>query len=279
MHKIFFSIIALLLILFHSCEKAETIQSTEIEGYVSYDISDYQEHIDALIESTGINIYKLSEIESIRQFAQKQVCRCLVNQVHLRGDVTEQKLYAIQSLEEQIYDAYNYGDSITVLILYDSLCAICSTIDGFIFNTNEYGFQEVVYDPEQAPVHLPIIQMKDDKEEAIALREQIESDYPEINTLPEETKIEVIASALYIQSSRFGIKYYSVADCEKAAKNKLVWNLSLATAAYIATAATCAGTMLAIVVCESLAYATYISAAAGMRHTYNLEIERCRNYH
>lgn len=266
----------LLIFAFIGCEKVELLEKNEDLDCLECN-NNYEAVIDSLFEETGINLYELSDLEVVDKIVKNHL-QYAYGEINSKSDVTLEILTQIQNIANQIDAAYYNGDSTGVLLLYDSLCQLCLSINGFIFNTNEYGFQEVVYDMEQAPIYLPIGQMHSFRDDVLSLEPEFCLAYPQYKDLSSSTKSKISQAALYIRAQNLTNKDFSVADCEKEAKNKLVWKITGYTAIYIAAAAACSGTFIGVLACEAAAYAGYISRVASARYTYVLEMERCANY-
>lgn len=204
--------------LFHACQKDEITNNSDIAEFIE---KDYDAYIEELMANTGIDVYELSKLDEVQKTSNKQLA--LMNTTaamfDIKGDWTEEILYQLQDLANAIDAAYVAGDEDEVFRLFESFCAICMTIDGFIFEMNEYGVQTFTYNPNQAPILIPALFIEAEMRDAALLIEEVENNYPLYSTLPVLTQKEVLAAALFVNVlNNIETKNYSVSDCEKAAQ-------------------------------------------------------------
>ena len=267
--------------IFYACEKEKITDNLLGPTTNNSMVKDYDAYIEDLIASTGIDIHVLSQLEEVQKVADKQVkmMNAATATLQTKGQLTEEKAAQIQRLAQSMQIEYDKGNHTKVLTLYESLCAICMSIDGFMSGVNEHGLQTVTYDPDKDPFLLPVTYMETEKSNAVALVKAIETTTPQFAVLPSPVKVEVVAATLYlnIQSAPMirGLNLADVAACKKSAKTRLVVSLTAATALYITGAALCTGTFIAILACEGVAYAGYITATTGAISLHKSRVRLC----
>ena len=270
--------------IFYACtkEKEKIITPTHHEATV--EAKDYESYIEELIAETGIDIYKLSELDEVQKVADKQIrmmnafTATTSEQLHTKGVAfTDAKATQIQNLATSIETEYAAGNYGKVMVLYESLCNLCRSIDGFMFGVDEYGLQTVTYDPDKEPVQLPINYIQAEQATAVAMVKAIETANPQISTLPLQVRTEIVSATLYVgvKSTMMMTKQYSVEDCKKRAGYLLTASLTGLTVLYIAGAAFCTGTLLAVAACEAVAFASYMSGVSSERSLYNARVRLC----
>ena len=127
----------------------------------------YEEQIEELMASTGIDIYALSELKEVKEVATKQLqmmnAFAVVTTEHSNakgGELTEEKVIQLENLGKSINAAHAAGNDYEVLRLYESLCAICMTIDGFMPSMKISGLQTFTFDTDKATLELPLAYME-----------------------------------------------------------------------------------------------------------------------
>lgn len=267
-------LIVVLVLVFAGCQKQENNVVQNIDKGTD-PIKEYYIDIDSLSLATGIDIRKLSNHASITYFANK--CNGIMNMIDnmienpSKNTTIEEQLPTIIALNEAIQEAYNNSDYDLVLELYDMLVNIFANLDGFIIGTGPNGLQTVTFNLNT--YNLPILQMEEQQSHILQIQEDLGANYPSYNLLSQEVKAQVIECATFLNISNN--KDLSVNDCKKNAKSSLTINLSIATGLYIATAAVCCGTFLAVVACEAGAYAGYMSTVATLTSLYKSRLKLC----
>ena len=269
-------------VIFYACEKEKIInpiEGTHVTGThheATVETKDYDAYIEELMTSTGIDIYKLSELEEVKKMADKQLqmTSALTAISQTKGELTEEKLTQLESLRNAINVAYTNGNEYEALRLFESFCAICRTIDGFIFNVNEYGLQTFTYAPDKEPLSLPITQMEAEKVNAIALFEEVNNN-PQFSSLQETAKMEILTAAIYLNMKNNVPKDYSVSDCKRAAWEDYAFALAGATLGLEFALHLCIGTGPAAVACVGGAFACYGVAVAWATWGYKRALRRC----
>lgn len=207
--KLFTALIVGVLVLsvgtFHACQK-EDAQNQEIDDYNNVGLmeKDYNVYIEELIAATGIDIYEISGMDEMKELVDKQLILIeMASEIsHLKGELTEEKLNQMQTLKDLMDEALAAGDEYEALRLYESFCNLCMTIDGFIFDMDEYGMQTFTYDPDSEPLHLPLTYMEIEATSAVALISKVEKENPQFPTLPSTTQTEIMTAAVYVNMMR-----------------------------------------------------------------------------
>lgn len=156
----------------------------------------YDDYVKKLGEATGIDIEEISCLPSVMQLSQSSIN--MINYSfsgNTRGALTEQKMGKIRYYNSKIQEEDGYGNELLVLQYYDSLCAVCRTISGFVFGMNEYGLETISVDENN--LTLPINEMN----AYVELYENIECELSTrdgYNNLTEEEQKEVKEAALYV---------------------------------------------------------------------------------
>ncbi len=258
-----------------SCNKQNHLSISNPSECQTCDEFDYDSYIEQLAKETGIDIVSISCYPIVGEIA-KYDKKIIKRHTQEKGVMTDSKYRKICNLVErmQIADANNQTDS--VLIIYDSLRDRCATIDGFVFNMDQYGVQEVVFDVNQSPVYLPINDMHAQEANMIELFEEISASNDNFNNLSDSQKEEVVAAALYVKLN--DSKLTNPSDCIERAGKVLTAEITLYTVAYTSRAASCAIYCFAgpaIAACEALQFGIYIGQCAVAIHRYNETVANC----
>ena len=263
---------------FTGCKKEETIKS-EILNEPEVE-KDYAAYIEELMATTGINIYELSQLKEIQKVADKNMrMMAAFENTNAKGAFTDEKIEQIQYLAAAIEAAYEAGNDEEVLILYESLCMICMSIDGFIFSDNEYGVQTFTYDPGKEPISLPINFMEAERTRAELLVAAIETTYPSFRLLPDVAKQDVLAASLYLNVQQIKAKerpsLETVHSCLTKADNDHAIATMGTTAGYLIGVGLCGGTIFLSVVCVAVATSGYAAAIAQINSTHKARVQLC----
>ena len=234
----------------------------------------YDDYVKKLGEATGIDIEEISCLSSVMQLSQSSIM--MMNNSCTRGGLTNEKKekIAYYNTKIQYYDAQN--EPTLVLQYYDSLCAVCRTIDGFVFGTNEHGLDTISLNENSIVLNLPFEEMHGYVEYAEEIKEELQTK-DNYNNLPDDVKQEIIEASLYVAINN-GLtkeKMCQPTDCYQTARNWLAAKLAGATVLYIVAAAACAGTLVAVLACEAVAAAGYASACSDAITIYEYEINEC----
>lgn len=200
------TIVLATIMIFVGCEKKDgnkdivsSGSSNDVEFY--YNQEDYDVYIENLMAETGIDIYEISKLDVVQRMVDKHINMTnalSAEMMHTKNTISNDKLAQIHDLSMEIEAEYEAGNYDKVYVLYETFCSICITIDGFYLNINEYGLQTITYDPNKDPVRIPVDWMEMEQNNAAELINTIEGRYSQFNTLPEPTKIDVVAAAMYV---------------------------------------------------------------------------------
>lgn len=288
MKKIIISFVLLLVasFAFQGCEKEKQIKKTENITSANpqqnnladdIDIDAYETYISELSEATGIDIYEASTYESVCKAAKRQ--EKILNFAEYndtKGALTEETVNRIKNLNNAIQNAYEQGNESLAWSLFDELCSICRNIDGFIFSTDENGWEVVTYDPSQDPVLVPVFQMQAIQTEITDIENELYDRNPSYKNLPADTKNELVKATLYVNLTQKNFKeQYDPEACKKSAHRKLAVALAGHSIAYTFGAAGCAGTALAVGLCEAAAFAIYMSNVSEAIDLYHARVRLC----
>ncbi|MDR2979401.1 MAG: hypothetical protein LBV02_03015 [Bacteroidales bacterium] len=281
--KLFTAMVAVALIagvtIFYACEKEDVSNQTTNSADITESVEkDYESYIEKLIASTGIDIHKLSKSDGIEEIAETNLTLMEMADGLLdeKGGLTEEKLSQLQDLGEAINAASAAGDDDEVLRLYASFCAVCMTIDGFIFNMNEYGLQTFSYDPDKESLQLPIAYMEAEMVKAEALMKEMETNNPTFPTLSPSVQTEVMAAAISVSIlRRMETKAQSVADCKKAALADYGIAMAGCMAGLEIALHACAFSAAAVGPCVAVAFAGYGVAVGFATWGYKRALNRC----
>lgn len=265
-----------------SCEKNE-VDSVNINNDNTETSADFKDlDVEELIAETGINVYELCELDGIQKIASNQMR--VINAVskatstNTKGDagLLDETLDQMSELADLIIVACNQGDFDAVFQWYEQLCELLTPLNIHIIDVNNYELQEFIYAETNRSYQLPIEQLEVEQENAIALINEIETLYPEFTSLPEATKIDVMAVAIYeeIKDNELLIKAQEP-DCKTIAKNNYAASMALNTATFQAALIVCAATAVGVPLCVGVAGATYAAATALATHQYNQAIKNC----
>ncbi|MDR0206152.1 MAG: hypothetical protein LBI45_02710 [Bacteroidales bacterium] len=267
-------IIAISLIFCVSCKKEEK-QTNNSETEIATK-KDYNSYIKELIEKTGIDIYEFRQLDKVRKLSAKSrgMMYALTEASLSKGEITEEKLDQLENLKQAIDVAYQAGNDYQVLCLFESFCAICKTIDGFIFHTNQYGMQTFTFDPTLPTLELPMAYMLEVSNDAEELVNDVEDFYPSFSSLLEETQIEVLTAAIYLNQPQGGAKG-PVQDCERGAWEDYAWSLAGAHAGLTVALNICPFTGPGVGACVASAFTGYGIAVAWASIGYKRVLKRC----
>jgi len=197
----------------YSCDKDEKNNDNQTVTQTATNSSpdkDYDAYVKNLMAKTGIDIYALSELGEVKKRADKNVK--MVDRIDKQRSSTkicytweasdDEKLIKLEKLNIAIQAKYDAGDYNAVLVLYDSLCAIVRTIDGFIFNyNNEYGMQTFSFDPNQPEKNeLSLVRMEATRVEATRLMTEVTAASPQFATLAQPVQAEVLGAAVAVRT-------------------------------------------------------------------------------
>lgn len=273
MKRIIKCVIAVILIIVNSnCNKQSISSSSECKTCGDFD---YDAYIEQLAKETGIDIVSISHYPIVSEIAKYDE-KILRHHTQNKGVMTDSKYLSICNLVERMQNADANNQTDSVLILYDSLCAICATINGFVFNMDQYGVQEVVFDVNQLPVHLPMADMHAQEASMVELFEEVSASNENFNNLNDTQKEEVVAAALYVKLNNS--KQTNPSDCRERAEKILTVKLTAYTVAYTSRAASCAIYCFAgpaIAACEALQFGIYIGQCAVAIHQFNETVANC----
>jgi hypothetical protein len=269
--KLFTALLAVALIvsvsIFNACKKENNIPLVNSTNTMEFPAKDYNTYIEDLMVTTGIDIKKLSKLDEIRKIAnvQREIIAVAIETSNSKGEFTEEKLEQMQNLLEAIYAASNDDE---ILTLYDSYCAICTTIN--FFHINGDGIPLFTFDPNN-----PFVVT----EPAVVLIEKIITNYPQFPSLSEETQIDIIAAAIFLDVQEFldidPEKTPNQADCKKAAAQDYAVTASVATATLQAGLMGCAFSGPAAGACCAIAGASYGVAMGVGYWQYKRAVARC----
>ena len=286
------SVIALCAIAFVGCEKEnhENNVASNLQQFSQVSLFDeamflksegqYDDYVKKLGEATGIDIEEISMLPSIMEFSQININ--MINCSFSRGALTEAKMNKIEYYNNKIQEASgseNYG---LALQYYDSLCAVCRTIDGFILGTNEYGLDTISIDENSFT--LPINEMNT----YVGLCENIEcelSTRENYNSLTGEEQREVKVAALYVSimnASMTPKMCETYEGCLRHAAGTRAALLAEASVAFdLAMITTCAPLAAAggygALLCAIAEGAVYAVAVCRIQSGYKRDVELC-NY-
>ena len=248
--------------IFYACKKEEKIINNPI---VENHEKNYEDHIKELITTTGIDIYELRKLDKIRKIADvpREIMSVATEASLTKGEFTEAKLEQMQNLLAAIYAASTDN---AILALYESFCNICMTIDGFQMNN---GIAIFNYDPAN-----PFIGFEKEMLAASVLYEEIGNSYSSFPSLPQETQIEIIAAAIYLNLQNNNTKG-PVEDCRNEALRMYAVTASLATADLTGSLVGCAFTGPGAGACCAIAGAKYGVTMGVGYWQYKRAIKKC----
>jgi len=277
----------------YSCEKdkEEAKNDNQTQVVSNSPPKDYKAYIEDLIATTGIDIYALSELDGVKKLAEKNLNMISrLEKSSTKGELTEAKAIRIKNLATTAQAKYDAGDYGAVLTLFESLCEICATIDGFMFDVNEYGMQTITYDPNMPAVRLPLAQMEAERLQVTRLREEISIVSPQFVSLPQPVQAEVLSAAMYISSeslssaAKLNTKAFSVNDpggdpggCRQLALEMYTNDMRKYNAMYIGGMMLCTGTGFLAWACYGLATIAYADAMTSATRLYNGRIADCNS--
>jgi hypothetical protein len=265
-------------VFFIACEKDENeLNDNTDTSEVVKDLS-----IEELIAETGINIYELSKLDGIKKIASNQlrtinaVTKTLSTTKEGDAESLDEILNQMLELSDLIILASNQGNFDIVFQLYEQLYELLLPFDIHSVGLINYELQEFICDVNNQSYQLPIEQLEVECENAIALTNEIKTLYPEFALLPEATKIDVMAAAIYvkIKDNEILIKAPEP-DCRTIAKNNYAVNMAVATATFQAALIGCAFTIVGVGPCIAIAGASYAAATAVATYQYNQAIKNC----
>jgi len=259
----------------NSCKREENPPANDPP--VENNEKSYEDYIKELVATTGIDIYQLSDLKEVQKLAGKSqnLMRMIVETSHSKGAFTEEKLEQLELLYGEMEVAYANGNEYEVLRLFEIFCAICKTIDNFIFVDNGYGFQTLIFDPDKEPLELPMNYLLEEWTNSSNLIYVIEENYPLFSSLQEETKIEVIAAALYLNLQISGSKAPS--DCKKNAAEAFAIALVTNQAVYNLGLVACGVTGPGTPACWGFATASLAIADGVAYWQYKRALKKCGN--
>lgn len=117
------------LTIFYACEKEDVSNQTTNNADIAESVEkDYDTSIEELINSTGIDIYKLSKSGGIEEIAKTSlmIMKMADGVLDKKGSLTEDKLIQLQDLGESINAASAAGNDYEVLRLYESFLCVLS---------------------------------------------------------------------------------------------------------------------------------------------------------
>jgi hypothetical protein len=259
--------------IFNACKKEEITNSLTNDPIVEENfIKNYEVYIKELMNKTGIDIYKLSESDRIkeRSVTIQQIMYDAESTLETKGAITEEMITQLESLRDAIRTAYMTNNENEVFRLFEAFCTICRGINGFIFSTNEYGWETFTFNPNIAVYSYFEVAVSD----AIALIEDTEANNPLFAYLPEETQIELIAAAMYVNMQHIGAK--ESPDCRKEAAAMYAVSLSVATATMQYGLISCAFSGPGAAACCAGVAAVYGVEVAIASWQFHRALKRCQ---
>lgn len=245
---------------------------------------EYDAYLNNLIQQTGIDVYKISKSEALTKVLDKTMIsfKVLNESTHLKSPLpyaetlTEEKIEQLRLLAENMDAYYSQGDEYNTLLLYVDFCSICNTIDGFTFNTSNYGVQTIDFDENS--ITYPTVFLQEEVDNAASWINEISEKYPVYKTLPEDKQQEILAASatIKIKQEISERKYYSeYDDCKEEAVNMFALSMGAATACYETALIGCAFTVVGAPGCIAIASSTYAVACAVAAYQYHRAIKRC----
>ncbi len=282
MKKIFFNLLFFFLasIFAFSCDKNTDVKSDNFTTNQHININD-KTNLQFLINKTGIDIFRIANLPSVQSFSKRtfnthKEGSTLVN---TKAEISDYQIAQLQSLNSAIQQAFNNGNERMGYILYDSLCALCHSIGGFVFQENEYGFETFMYSDIEAPVYIPMAFMKASKEDADQLYLEIKREYPSFDTLNDVVKQTIIAAAVYQNYCNISdSKETNPSDkerCLKEAQRTYAESLCVATATYQAALMGCGLSGPGLTPCIIIASSSYGVSVAVASWQYKRAVKRC----
>ena len=265
--------------IFYACEKEKITDNLPGPTTNNSMVKDYDAYIEELIASTGIDIYALSQLEEVQKVADKQLrmMNAATATLQTKGELTEEKLIQMQNLGNAINAAYKAGNDYEVLRLYESLCAIFMTIDGFIPDMKVSGVQTFTYDPNKVPIQIPLTYMQTQQVAAVALVGAVQATTPQFTTLAPPVQTQVVAATVFVSAQRtmMAAKGYSTEDCQRQAHQAYNETIGVAYGTFIVALGICAATAAGAPVCAAAAAASFGVAAALAGFQLNRALRRC----
>ena len=266
--------------IFYACEKehiTNPVTGTPQEAIVEE--KDYEAQIEELIAFTGIDIYKLSELEEVQKVADKQVR--MMNLAQEKGTLTDAKKTQIKTFTQSIQNEYNKGNYEKVLKEYESLSAICMTVDGFIPEMNKYGVQTFTYDPNKASVQIPVTYIETQRATAATVTNAIQTASPQFATLAAPIQTQVVTATLYTSMQRSIMASSQAKEQCKTCREKAKEAYDLDCAKLLATAtagmAVCGAIGWTPIgwACAAYVSGKFISGCIDANDVYNYRVKLC----
>lgn len=290
-----FFVIALIAVfgtaLFFACEKEDkNVSENQIETYGNLDDilnmseDEYNAYVSDLMEKTGIDIYKLSDIAPVKQLVNSTIAsfNYFANENQPKYDLSEEVINRMRELADSIQMYYNLGQEYEALTLYQNFCQICNSIPGFSVNTGNYGVQTISFDGHI--VDFPTDYLQAETNQAQAVINGISECYPSYNSLSPSTQVEVLAASLVVKIKEDIAQTKQTSDrdaCFQAAREDLAIGLASATAVYEGALLACGAAGASVVAapivpsCVAVASASYGISCATCWWLYKRAIRRC----
>jgi hypothetical protein len=230
--------------------------------------------IDELIKTTGIDIYALSKLEKIQNVSIDM--NSINSMKGAKATLTDELALQITQLKNAIELAAGNEDYNTFFALFEQLCTLTKSINGIKFVLNDDGYQIIEYDDTQ--YYYPCDALEHNAIVATEILDAVAEEFPAFLTLPEGTQHDVLAASFFLNYlEEEGIDYPILAPMDCCTKYGLILagKLVAYTAMYTTAAALCTGTFVAVLVCEGLAFASYIDASVGAINSYKNSTKNC----
>lgn len=269
----------LLIFAFIGCEKEENRNSKIVQSECNNPQYNFlnENFIQDILEKYEIDIVSLSNTTYINELAQITINSIKegVEFDQASGEISDFQINQLQSLYSALQIAYNNDDELFFLT-YESFCAICHQIDGFIFQESEYGFELFTYNQTQNPINIPTPFM----EHMDLLASELSTHFIQQNgnfyKLDPTLQNNIIASAIYykvLQSKETNPNDNE--ECLKEALRMYAASMTAAMAIYQAELIGCSASGPAIPACLALATASYGVSVAVASWQYNRAVKRC----
>jgi len=268
-------LIAILATIFFACKK-DNKEEQNSPPLLPTEYSEYGINIDELIQKTGIDIYKLSKLPTLQEISF-DISKC-VEKTNAKVELTDALYAQIQQLRTAVETAAANGNDVAFLTSFEQLCTLTKSINGIKFVSNGDGYTTITYNDNGSILEYNFPNLKAHVTEGQEILRGVVEEYPEFLNLPENTRIEILTAAVYLNYlEKEGIEDPLLAPQSCAgAKAELAIRLTSYTLAYTVTAGLCCGTTFAVLVCEGLAFAAYIDSSTSAIKSYNKAMKTCK---
>ena len=230
---------------------------------------DFSSYIDSISHATGINInsipYNVVSCESLSRLTRQLES---ATQITFRNTETH-ILDTLLFFAEQMNYYIELNDDINALAYYDSIIKYCSRHYNFIFVDNLTD--TVIHNQAHS---LPFTQIQSTVSDITHLHSYMCRTSTNYDLLDEREQ-SVVLSAILCKHIFNNETRAQFSDCRSRAKALFALALTAATVKFTAKAAACAGTNIAVLLCEGYAAASYAIEIATAKELYDYRLAEC----